>query len=86
MSTTEIPRRFQDLLRSHLPYADAGELSASDPLAALGLDSMSIVAMLVAIEDDYDIELPDELIDEDTFETVGSLWQAVSPLVEAGRC
>lgn len=78
---SEIPPEFQNILRSHLPYADAGDFSASDELAGLGLDSMGVVRLLADIEDRYDIELPDDLLNEETFDSVGSLWQALSALI-----
>lgn len=81
MATLEIPGAFQEILRPHLPYADSGELTGSSELASLGLDSMGIVQLLGDIENSYDVELPDEILDESTFATVGSLWQALSPLV-----
>jgi acyl carrier protein len=79
MTTTElVPRRFQDLVRPHLPYADEGELSADAELATLGLDSMGVVQLLAAIEEGYQLELPDELLDQDSFTTVGTLWRTVA--------
>ncbi|WP_433511952.1 phosphopantetheine-binding protein [Nonomuraea sp. CA-143628] len=65
-----------------MPYADAGDFSASDELAGLGLDSMGVVRLLADIEDRYDIELPDDLLNEETFDTVGSLWEALSALID----
>ncbi|MEV7966985.1 phosphopantetheine-binding protein [Sphaerisporangium sp. NPDC088356] len=64
-----------------MPYAESGDLSPFDDLAGLGLDSMGVVQLLVALEDGYDIELPDDILDEETFATVGSLWRALSALV-----
>ncbi len=77
MADTEIPRSFQEVLLPHLPYAEASELSAADDLAALGLDSMGVVQLLAELEDAFGVELPDEALTEETFETVGSLWSAV---------
>jgi acyl carrier protein len=74
----EIPDGFQSLLRAHLPYADAERLAAQDDLGALGLDSMGVVRLLVAVEDTYGVELPDELLNEFTFSTVGTLWDTLS--------
>lgn len=81
MTTTQIPPAFQDVLRPHLPYADSGELADSDELAALGLDSMSIVALLGDLEEQYGIELPDDILNEATFATVGSLWATLARLI-----
>ncbi|MDT0261960.1 phosphopantetheine-binding protein [Jatrophihabitans lederbergiae] len=83
MTTTGIPLAFQDILRPHLPYADAGELVDSTDLTSLGLDSMGIMALLADLEDRYELELPDEILNEATFATVGSLWRTISDLVTA---
>jgi acyl carrier protein len=77
-TTGLVPRRFQEIVRPHLPYASAEELSADDDLAALGLDSMGVVQLLAAVEDGYQLELPDDLLDQDSFTTVGTLWQTVA--------
>jgi len=77
----EIPREFQDILRPHLPYANSSDLTAPDELAGLGLDSMGVVQLLADLEDHFDMELPDDILNEETFATVGSLWQALSTLV-----
>jgi acyl carrier protein len=77
----EIPLEFQDVLRPHLPYAESGEISASDELVNLGLDSMGVVRLLADLEDRYEMELPDDVLNEETFATAGSLWRTVSTLV-----
>ena len=76
--TVEIPHSFQDALLPHLPYAEGGSLGADDDLAALGLDSMGVVQLLADLEDAFGVELPDELLTEETFATVGSLWASVA--------
>ncbi|MFI6298514.1 phosphopantetheine-binding protein [Nonomuraea sp. NPDC050790] len=73
----EIPDDFQRILRPHLPYADSGAFEARDELAGLGLDSMGVVQLLVDIENGYAVALPDDILDEETFATVGSLWEAL---------
>nr|WP_062332924.1 phosphopantetheine-binding protein [Herbidospora sakaeratensis] len=81
----EIPHEFQTILRRHLPYAGPGDLAPGDDLTALGLDSMGVVQLLVDLEDGYDRELPDDILDEETFATVGSLWARLSALLDAAR-
>lgn len=83
MSTFEIPQEFQEILRPHLPYANSGDLAAEDELAALGLDSMGVVQLLADLEDRYELELPDDILNEETFATVGSLWLVLSSLLLA---
>jgi acyl carrier protein len=81
VTTMDIPRTFSKTLLAHLPYAVGDELAETDDLAALGLDSMGVVQLLTDIEETFGFELPDELVTEDTFTTVGSLWHAVAELV-----
>jgi len=83
--TTNIPVAFRKTLLAHLPYADAADLSAADDLTALGLNSMGVVQLLTDLEETFGLELPDELITEETFGTVGSLWGVVGRLVGADR-
>ena len=81
MTVMAVPPAFQEILRPYLPFADSGVLEDSSDLGSLGLDSMSIVALLGDIEDRYDLELPDDILNESTFATVGSLWQALALLL-----
>ncbi len=76
-----IPLAFEELLKPHLPFAADGPLQPDDDLAGLGLDSMSIVQLLADIEDRYGLELPDDILNEATFATVGSLWQVLADLL-----
>lgn len=85
LTTTNIPVAFRKTLLEHLPYADSADFAATDDLAALGLNSMGVVQLLTALEDGFGLELPDELITEETFETVGSLWEVVGKLVDPDR-
>ena len=82
MTTMLVPQDFLAVLRPHLPFADDGPLAESDDLAALGLDSAELVALLADIEHHYDVELPDDIVGRATFETVGSLWLALAPVIE----
>ncbi|RKN05077.1 phosphopantetheine-binding protein [Streptomyces radicis] len=81
----DIPHTFRKTLVTHLPYATDEGIAPTDDLAALGLDSMGVVQLLTDLEETYGVDLPDELITEETFETVGSLWAAVGALVPAER-
>jgi acyl carrier protein len=77
-TTGLVPPEFQEIVRPYLPYAGDAELRADDDLAALGLDSMGVVQLLAAVEEGYQLQLPDELLDQESFSTVGTLWQTVA--------
>jgi acyl carrier protein len=74
---------FMGLLRPHLRFVGATGLDDGSRLRDLGLDSMHAVELLFAIEDAYGLEIPDDLLNDETFETAGSLWEVVSGLCEA---
>lgn len=71
---------FTDLLRRHLPFADAVQLTADSKLRELGLDSMLAIELIFALEDTFGVVFPDEVLSESTFETAGSLWTAIEQL------
>jgi acyl carrier protein len=73
--------QFESLLRGALRFLPADEpLSPDLSTADAGLDSLSIVELLLAIEEAYDISVPDELLSSDTFATPTVLWNTISGL------
>ncbi|MEW1870489.1 MULTISPECIES: phosphopantetheine-binding protein [Streptomyces] len=80
--------RFEALLEAQLgPVAGTG-LTADDDLFEKGLDSVGVVALVVAAEETYGIVFPDEALDRETFRTPGSLWATIcgllSPVPDGG--
>ena len=69
---------FPDVVRPFLKFHAGGPLTADARLFDLGLDSMQAVELLFAIEDAYGIEIPEDMLRDATFETLGSLWSAVA--------
>ncbi|AUS82036.1 phosphopantetheine-binding protein [Actinoalloteichus sp. AHMU CJ021] len=75
------PAEFEALVRQYLPL-----LPADDPLLGdrrlidLGLDSMSTVGLLVDLEQEFEVEFPDEALTAETFGTAESLWVVLAGL------
>jgi diaminopimelate decarboxylase len=70
---------FETILRSQLrALPDDVPLGPDQNLAALGLDSMASVELLLALEEHYAMEIPDELLQPATFATAAALWKAIS--------
>ena len=70
--------RFEDLLRDALTDVSAGgELDPDVPLADSGLSSMATVGLMVAIEQLYDVVIPDGFQIVDMFRTPRMLWEKV---------
>ncbi len=53
------------------------QLSAGDDLFAAGLDSAAVVSVMLALEDRFNIEIPDHLLTRRSFSSVGALEQLV---------
>ena len=74
-----IDPRFLELLRAHLRYLDADTaLSSEADLRALGLDSMEAVNLMLDIEDEFAVVLPDSALTAATFGSAEALWAAVA--------
>jgi acyl carrier protein len=78
--------RLAGLLRRHLRYLDpAAELTPGSDLRSLGLDSMAAVALMLDVEDEFGVVLPDSSLVHETFATPASLWAAVTTGAAGGR-
>lgn len=71
---------FETVVSSHLPLLGEDPLSPDSSLADMGLDSLALVALLVDLESQFDVMFPDELLNQETFKTAGSLWEVVEGL------
>ncbi|WP_424184728.1 phosphopantetheine-binding protein [Actinokineospora sp. G85] len=78
MTDDTLPRVFA-LVERTLP--DAGPVSDPDAeLDALGLTSLKLVELLVALESEFGVSLPEELVAPETFRTPATIAEAVSAL------
>jgi acyl carrier protein len=75
--------QIREILQTHgrlsVPVTD---LKNDSDLYDAGLTSLITVNLLLAIEDHFDVEFPDELLSRRTFQTIGALAEAVEDLVE----
>jgi acyl carrier protein len=72
---------FEAILRPHLVLLDRDAPVTGDlDLRNAGVDSLALIELLVAIEDAYGVEFPDELLTADTFRTAAALWAATQRL------
>jgi acyl carrier protein len=76
--------RIRNILKQHgkLP-SDVAGLSDTADLYASGLTSQASVALMLALEGEFEIEFPDNLLNRKTFESVAAIRGVVSTLLEA---
>jgi acyl carrier protein len=79
----EITRKLEEVLRPRLRFLEPGApLPADEPLGSLGLDSMAAINLLLDLETAFGIQIPDDLLSADTFETFSSLEATFRPILE----
>ena len=73
----------RDLLRdSGWLTIDAAELSDEDDLYAAGLTSHGSVNLMLALEERFGIEFPEQLLRRRTFESIAAIRSAVAGLLD----
>lgn len=72
----------RDLLAAHGRLAVTTEgLKNDSDLYEAGLTSLITVNLLLAIEDHFDVEFPDELLSRRTFQSIDALSEALEGLL-----
>jgi len=78
----EISQKLQALLRPHLRFLEAGApLPPGEALGKLGLDSMAAINLLLDLETTFGVQIPDDLLNAETFETFANLEATFRPLL-----
>lgn len=82
MTATDLAPKLQEILRPHLRMlrADA-PVPMDQDLGRLGLDSMASIDLLMDIEAQLGVQIPDEMMTADTFSTGGHLLAVIEKLV-----
>lgn len=90
MDTQEFERRAGNVIFEHLGGGELWTVEGTVPSREhklgrdLGADSLDVVEIVMALEDEFKVEIPDDVIDgryDDL--TVGEFYDAVFPLVDA---
>ena len=76
--------QIRDVLATHGRMAiDAHQVDDRADLYELGLTSHASVDVMLALEEEFDIEFPDEVLKKSTFESVHNIAQVIESLVKA---
>jgi acyl carrier protein len=70
------------LARSGRLAVPVESLTDEADLFAAGLDSLAIVNVLMSIEEEFNIELPDELLSRRSFASIATIKRVVAGLME----
>ncbi len=84
--TNTMTDEIRSILEDHarLPI-DARELESNASLYQAGMTSHASVKVMLALEDHFDIEFPDRMLNPSVFESIASIGAAVTELRGAAR-
>lgn len=72
---------FLKILRKHSnALSKASELKGDYTLTKLGIDAMSLPHLVLELEQQFYLVIPDEYLNENTFSTVNSLWNTIEKI------
>jgi acyl carrier protein len=78
---SEISEKIREVIdaQGRMPVP-ASSLSETEDLFESGLTSHASVNVMLALEDEFDIEFPDELLNKSTFESIANISTALISL------
>jgi acyl carrier protein len=77
-AATDLQQSVRALISENSGIEVTDAISNTDDLFEAGLQSLDCVRILIAIEDDFEIELPNDIIERKLFSTVENLSAAIS--------
>jgi len=84
VATDDVAGKIRQILKEHGRLgADADTLSLNDDLYAAGMTSHANVNVMLALEGEFEVEFPDAMLKRGTFDSIGSIRNAVTSLLNA---
>jgi acyl carrier protein len=78
---SDVDNKIRSVLAGHGQLAtEVAKLSDTDDLYDSGMTSHASVNVMLALEDEFDLEFPDELLRKGTFESVAAIRAALQTL------
>jgi len=81
MDAADVSKRVRDLMASQLGVEEGELVPQASILDDLGADSLDVVELVMALEEAFDIEVPDD--DVETIRTVGDVESYVTSRLSA---
>ena len=84
VASDDIAAKIRKILKDHGRLGtDADTLGANDDLYSAGMTSHANVNVMLALESEFDVEFPDDMLKRGTFDSIGSIRKAVTSLLPA---
>lgn len=81
MAETTVPTALAEAVRRNLPLLSQDVPITDDlDLVTAGLDSLAMISLLVEVEDEFGVQIPDDRLNAATFTTPQALWSIIAEL------
>jgi acyl carrier protein len=79
MTKEEIKLKLQDIIRKNMQIAESSleEFDLEDQIAAIGINSIGFVRIVVAIETEFDFEFDDDYLDPTIFQSINDIIEYI---------
>ena len=75
--------KIRDILSQHGRLSvEVGSLADDSDLYVAGLTSLATVGLMLALEDQFNVEFPDSLLSRKTFSSINSILEAVERIAK----
>ena len=82
ITDSSLHQRIENLLRPNLKFlTDDAPIPGGASLGSLGLDSLASINVLFDLESEFGISIPDDMLDENTFSSIGHLEALLVKLI-----
>ena len=86
MGDLTLEKRIRNVIKEHARIAvDVEALEGSADLYRAGMTSHSSVALMLALENEFDVEFPDNLLSRNVFESIDSIASAIGIVQQGTR-
>lgn len=84
MELSDLDDKIRDILDRHAGLmGPAASLADSDDLYAAGMTSQASVTVMLALEDEFDLEFPDHMLKRTVFESIAAIRSAITEVQSA---
>jgi acyl carrier protein len=78
---SQTKERIRQIVREHAGLGDAFEkVESSTDLYRAGMTSYASVVLMIALENEFDLEFPDAMLSRNVFESIDSIATAIESL------
>jgi len=79
--SSALTERIRRILKQHGRLSrDAERLSEQDDLYEAGMSSHASVNVMLALESEFDLEFPDQMLNRSVFDSIGAIASAIGQL------